>query len=241
MLAVAAAAGLGQGNVGEVRPMIGFIVEAAGSSQLAVCRVKLRSAHAGRPRWGEAVSDLCGWCGGCEGCRGLTLIYATSGLAPGSSGVVRAARRLPGLARYQRAIIRWLEKAALDPGRDVGRMTVVRRVRLPAGHRRTAGSRAARLPGSALDDRGATSQPFRPDAWHSRSRIRAADPHGPGSAGDLNIASPAVSALANTSGTRISRWQPAACSAFPPAVRAAVPQTGQLIARISTAPARVPA
>lgn len=47
MLAVAAAAGLGQGNVGEVRPMIGFIVEAAGSSQLAVCRVKLRSAHAG--------------------------------------------------------------------------------------------------------------------------------------------------------------------------------------------------
>ena len=63
------------------------------------------------------------------------------------------ALRLPDLARYLRAIIRRLEKAPLDPGRDAARMTVVHRVTdayrqvtagLPAASRGGPDARAVR-------------------------------------------------------------------------------------------------
>jgi ATP-dependent helicase HrpA len=63
------------------------------------------------------------------------------------------ARRLPDLARYLRAIIRRLEKAPLDPGRDADRMAVVQRVTdayqrvtadLPAASRGGPDARAVR-------------------------------------------------------------------------------------------------
>ena len=100
-------------------------------------------------------------------------------------------RRLPDLVRYLRAISRRLEKAPADPGRDADRMAVVHRV--ADAYQRAVGDKA--YPGPVCADARAGLRwmiealrvaLFAQPPGHARLRLRAADPGGPGQAGQLS-------------------------------------------------------
>jgi ATP-dependent helicase HrpA len=89
------------------------VVDAVGQVLEAAHEAEIRLQRAATPPLAAALADARGQFAG--------LIYPQFVSETGL-------RRLPDLARYLRAISRRLDTAAADPGRDAGRMAIVRRV-----------------------------------------------------------------------------------------------------------------